>query len=249
MEKRAYDELKTMQDTYWWFIAKRKIICSLIEKYIKPNRSSKLRILDVGCGMGALLRQLSDYGDIYGMDCEEEAVNYCRTIYGERIRYGKLPKEIPFEEQSFDLVVLSDCLEHVDEDYESLKNIHGLLREEDSLLVLTVPALMSLWSYNDEFVHHKRRYDKQQLMDIVSESGYNIRMCSYYNFWLFPIVWIVRKIKNLFHIQQDDLNGRLPMFANKILTGIFASERWWLRKSAFPIGVSLILVAAKGDRV
>lgn len=249
MEKRAYAELKDLQDSHWWFTGKRKIIVSVIDKYVKSflkKPYSELRTLDIGCGMGGLIQDIKRTGaDCYGMDCEMEAVDYCQRNGMRNVFYGELPGDNPFGQDMFDIITLSDCLEHIEEDGLALQEIRKLMSADKAFLVLTVPALMSLWSYNDEFNHHKRRYKKKQLMDLVNNAGYQVRMCSYYNFYLFPIVWIIRVMKNLFHIRKDDLqNVKADGMLNCVLEKIFASERLWLRNHVFPIGVSLILVAS-----
>lgn len=251
MEQKAYLELQNVQNSYWWFVAKREIIMFLLREYKNRllNDAGTLNLCDMGCGMGVLLNDLSKYGDVYGMDCEPMAVKYCAESWGEsRILYGRLPDEVPFAPRTFDVIVSSDCLEHIDDDLSSLAQIRNLLRDRNSFIILTVPALMCLWSYNDVFVHHKRRYGKKQLIDIVEKSGFHTELCSYYNFWLFPVIWFIRKLKNIFKIQKDDLQDKATVnWINKILYKIFSSEKHWLLKKNFPIGVSLILVATKGE--
>ena len=59
MERQAYEELKELQNTHWWFVAKREIICSMVSKYSKKllHKSKKeIQILDAGCGMGVWLQ-------------------------------------------------------------------------------------------------------------------------------------------------------------------------------------------------
>lgn len=252
MDKLAFEELEQLQNTYWWFVAKREIICSLVGKYRKERIAKKKRdihILDAGCGMGVLLNGLSRYGNVCGMDVEEEAVLYCRTISGSgmTILKGKLPDEVPFPDRAFDIIVSADCLEHIEDDYAALVRMREMLKDEHSFLLLTVPALMCLWSYNDEFVHHYRRYHKRQLTSLLQRAGYQVEMCSYYNFWTLPAVWMIRKLKNLFHIKKDDLSyGTNDGWMNQILTRIFSSEkRRLLHNKTFPAGVSLCVVAVR----
>lgn len=252
MEREVYVELESIQDSHWWFIAKREIIMYLIEKYkllLLNDAKENLTLCDMGCGMGVLLNALSECGNVFGMDCELTAIEYCSKLWGERqILYGKLPDEIPFAPGSFDIMVLSDCLEHIDKDLSALIQTRKLLKNEKSFMVITVPALMCLWGYNDTVVHHRRRYTKKQLVKLVEQSGLHVEMCSYYNFWLFPIIWVVRKVKNILKIKKDDLSENIrSLWINKMLYRIFASEKACISKKGFPIGVSLIMIASKGD--
>lgn len=250
MDKKVYEELEQLQNKHWWFVSKKNIITALLDQYINLlNLNSKSKIiLDAGCGMGLMLNTLSNYGEVYGMDCEIDALKYCRQKWGDRhILQGMLPDNIPFPDKFADIIVLSDCLEHISDDCSSLIKLRNLLKGDNSFIVLTVPALMGLWSYNDVLVHHYRRYSKKQLEQVTRDAGFCIEMCSYYNFWLFPIIWIIRKLKNLFHIEKDDLKI-MPEdnWINKLLIKIFSSEKNWLTKRQLPIGVSLILIATKG---
>lgn len=249
MDKNAYKEFEALQNTHWWFVSKREIILSVFEKYRTElsSQGNGISILDIGCGMGFMLKPLSAYGEVYGMDCEEDAFQYCRKTWDEsHILLGELPDQIPFDDSSFDVILSSDCLEHVEQDLEALIKMRKLLKNEKSLIILTVPALMCLWSYNDIFVHHHRRYNKEGLIELFNQAGFQIQMCSYYNFWLFPPIWLVRKVKNIFQIQDDDLKPT-NNWTNKLLSKIFTSEKYWLKSHSFPYGVSLILVAVKGE--
>jgi len=254
MDKQAYEELKEFQNTNWWFVARREIICSIVGRYRKELlRKKDVSILDAGCGMGVLLQALSRYGSVKGMDVEQEAVDYCNFVTGKKtVLKGRLPDEVPYPDRSFDIIVSADCLEHIEDDFGALLAMRRMLKGDNSFMVLTVPAFMFLWGYNDEFVHHYRRYDRQQLASLVEKAGFHVQMCSYYNFWTFPFVFLVRRAKRLLHIKKDDLSWGGVIrnkHINKILTDIFASEkRRLLRKKGFPAGVSLILVADAGQK-
>lgn len=182
MDKKVYKELEELQNIHWWFVSKKNILTALLEQYInKLNLNSRSKvILDIGCGMGVMLDSLSQYGEVYGMDCEGDAVQYCRKKWGAKhILQGMLPDNIPFLNGFADVIILSDCLEHISDDRAALIKLHSLLKNNDSFIMLTVPALMSLWSYNDVFVHHYRRYNKKQLEQVIRNAGFHIEMCSY----------------------------------------------------------------------
>lgn len=113
-------------------------------------------------------------------------------------------------------------------------------------LIMTVPALMSLWSYNDELNHHFRRYDKHQLLEVLEGAGFTIKKCSFYNSFLFLPAFLVRKLKNLLHVQSSDIPDiDHETLVNRMLKAIFSSEKHVLRKHRFPVGVSLIVATDK----
>jgi SAM-dependent methyltransferase len=247
MEKRQYEELKEQQDTFWWFAGKREIVTDFAGFFAGLKKGADVKILDVGCGMGLMLERLSQYGTVFGMDTEESAVEYCTTMCTEQgiesnIYQGALPNEVPFEPNSFDFIFALDVIEHVENDCAALSVLNSLLKENGKL-ILTVPANMSLWSYNDELNHHFRRYDRQELIEKVIRAGFHIIKCSYYNSILYPSVWAVRHIKNAFHIHSSDVNS-VSCF-NAILRTLFISEKYRLRGKGFKHGVSLILACEK----
>lgn len=245
MDRVKYDKLKKTQNVYWWDVARRKIVLDIFESYCFHGKTGK--ILDVGCGMGLMLEKLSQYGEVFGMDFSPQAIEYCKEIWDEtHIMRGALPDKVPFEEEYFNTIVALDVIEHIDDDKESLYKLYSLLKGGGYLLI-TVPALMCLWSYNDVAAQHKRRYNKKAIEDLCNSTGFQIKMCSYFNFWLFPPIFAVRKLKKILKIQKDDRPKDVRnMFINKLFYRIFSSERRRLIKGkSFPFGVSLILVAQK----
>lgn len=175
MEKSQYDELKKMQMVHWWFKGKSHIVTKMYEKYcIQNHDNSRDKILDIGCGMGLTLESLGQYGEIYGSDIEDEAVEYCKSGFDyeyafTHIKTGYLPYNIPFDEK-FDTVVALDVIEHVEDDNAALAEMYKIINKEGHLL-LTVPALMCMWSGNDELNHHYRRYNRIELEKKIEAAG------------------------------------------------------------------------------
>ena len=245
MEKSQYAELKAQQSIHWWFVGKKEIVLDFARVHANLKEDCKNTILDVGCGMGLMIECLQKYGQVFGVDMEPDAVCYCNECmlsqgFNAKVLEGALPDRIPFPDQTFDYIFALDVLEHIREDNEALKKLFSLLRP-GGWLVLTVPALMSMWSYNDELNHHFRRYEKEELIFKTEQAGFQVEKCSYYNCFLFAPAWFVRKVKNIFRIRTSDVYGKAKKsFINSLLSTIFISEKYCLRKNSFPIGVSLI---------
>ena len=108
MLKRQYVNIYHHQDTHWWYKGMRSINESLFRKYLPKNKP--LKILDAGCGPGAALSYLSQFGDVIGVDISDEALKFAK-------KRGKVVKgdisDLPFKEETFDAVVAMDLLEHV----------------------------------------------------------------------------------------------------------------------------------------
>ena len=247
MEKSQYDELKKIQNTHWWFTGKHHIVMDMYETFCETNAQDK--IFDVGCGMGITLTALHQKGEVYGMDFESDAVEYCQMLFDqdyseEHIKVGSLPYNIPFQEE-FNTIVALDVLEHIEDDVAALSELFKHTKVGGNLL-LTVPALMSMWSGNDVLNHHYRRYEYEELKEKIEDAGYEIKKISYYNSYLFLPAYLVRKIKNILKITSSDANiNAKDSWINRLLGYIFRSETRKLKKGNFKIGVSLIVIAQK----
>jgi SAM-dependent methyltransferase len=154
---------------------------------------------------------------------------------------GYLPDGLPIENQSADMVVMLDVLEHIDDDLGALKAVSRKLKSGARLLV-TVPALPFLWSVHDQEHHHKRRYTAQTLRAVVEQSGLELEKISYFNTLLFPLIAGVRGLKAMTGNTQPDTGVPAP-WLNSILTTIFGLERFLVGRFPLPIGVSLMMVA------
>ncbi|HVU64025.1 MAG TPA: class I SAM-dependent methyltransferase, partial [Phycisphaerales bacterium] len=175
MDEALYRLHAEREETYWWWVAKNRIILSLIQRFASPERSEgsalpSRRALDIGCGAGGILARLSKPPfnlDAVGIDMSPIARDYCARR-GLRALDGSLPGNLPFKEPaSFDVIVMSEVIEHVKEDRESVAAAAALLRP-GGLLVCTVPAHMWLWSKHDDFNFHQRRYTRKQFGDLFA---------------------------------------------------------------------------------
>lgn len=243
MEKHLYKEHFELEKKHWWFISKNKIIMSFVRKNLP--RKSNPKILDAGCGPGPMLNDLSKLGSLSAMDYSQDAIEFCKTKNTCDLRQGSFPDNVPFEKNQFDLIVCLDVIEHIDDDRNSVKALHDLL-VNDGKMIITVPALMCLWSRWDDLNAHKRRYNIQNFKEVLSVNNFEIEKISYYNSFLFPIVFVVRWFNETFNKNSKSSDTDMPSpLANYILTKIFSFEEVVLRYSNFPIGVSLIAVVRK----
>ncbi len=113
-------------------------ILTTIKKTFKDN---KIKILDFGCGSGFYLYELKKrgYNDSLGIDFNEEVISAAKEVYG--INAEKLDLNyLLINNYKFDLILLNQVLEHVDEPLELLKNLHKLLNK-DGILFISVPNI------------------------------------------------------------------------------------------------------------
>ena len=231
------------EDHHWWFQGTRAVILDVAREALTPRGEKDIRILDVGCGTGATLRALSSFGEVHGVEPDPGAVAHCLARGLSTVVEGRA-EQLPFEDNSFDVVVALDVLEHLEDDRRAMLEMKRVLREGGTL-VLTVPAFPFLWSAHDEALHHLRRYRKTEILALLEVSGFRTEKCSYYNAFLFPIVAAVR-LSQRFRRSGAPVRSDVQMpnsAVNRVLQAVLSSERWVLRRSVFPVGVSLIALA------
>jgi SAM-dependent methyltransferase len=240
METRLYKQQAGLEDRHWWYAGRRAILETFLRRAIGTNPN--VAVTTIGCGTGAELEFLSQFGSVQGVDLSPEAVEYCRRR-GYEIRQASAT-DTGLPAQSADLVTAFDLLEHVDDDRAAIREFRRLLRPGGHCLV-TVPAIPSLWSPADDMLHHRRRYTPAQLQTRFEEAGFVIERLTFFNLLLFFPAVVVRRIKTaltpLVGYRYDIFETqRIP---NAILTRLFASERYWLASHDAPVGLSLLLLA------
>lgn len=250
MERPLYEEMFRMEGTHWWFVGRRRVIFTLLKRYLKRLRPTVQRplICDVGAGCGLNLVELPKEYDVTGMESSDDAIRFCGER-GGRVVKGELPSFIPFPPGSFDAVLLLDVLEHVERDREALSNVSEVLKDGGIVLV-TVPAYPWLWTKRDDFHGHKRRYTRSTLEKLVLGAELRIALLTYFNTLLFlPAAGarLVRKATRSDRYGPDLSLPKRPL--NRLLTSIFALERFILPYVALPFGLSLLCVAQKPPSV
>lgn len=243
MDDAVYTEMAAQERTFWWFAAKRRILTSLIGRYLvgPPDDGQQPKALDIGCGTGALLEDLARLGfEAVGCDNHPASFETCRRR-GLAVSTGTLPDDLPHSEPSFDVIVLSDVLEHVDEDRESVEAVTRLLRP-GGLLVCTVPAHPWLWTRWDDLHHHKRRYRHAEYRRLFAMPELTELLFSYYNSFLFPLMVGARIVSRWRQAYQEPNLTPPPAPLNTLLRTVFASERSLLGRIPLPLGGSLISV-------
>ncbi len=242
MDEVLYKTYQEVEAKHWWFVGRRKLILQLFKKYYGSD--NKAGILDVGCNGGFLVARLQAIGYIAaGCDISAEAINYGQSQGREGLRVCALPN-LPYADSQFDAVLCLDTLEHIQDDELAIKEINRILKR-GGLTIITAPAFMWLWGLQDEISHHFRRYTKSELLAKIQAAGFSIERVSYFNFFLFLPIYLVRQLSKIMPLPRRsdfDINNKL---VNYILQYIFLLEIWLLKSISYPVGVSLLAVAKK----
>ncbi len=247
MEQHTYGIMNDVEDKHWWFVGRRAILESFLERISTELRiaNDELRILDVGCGTGANLEMLAQFGGSEGVDVSDEALEFCRQK-GLKVHKG-LAEELPFADESFDLVTALDVVEHLDDDIAGLKEIRRVLKKDGKTLIF-VPAFMWLWGVQDDISNHRIRYTRREIVERLEKAGFTIERATYANLTFFLPILVGRVLMKLTGIKPESENNVNVSALNGFFGKIFSSEKHWLKRANFPFGVSIVIVAKKSDR-
>lgn len=243
MQAHTYAIMREVEDTHWWFVGRRRIIHSWVERIGRDIGKLRPRILDVGCGTGANLQMLSQFGVAEGVDVSTEALDFCRARGLARVRQGAA-ESLPYEDAQFDLVTGLDVVEHLDDDVVGLSEMRRVLRPGGRAL-LFVPAFMFLWGVQDDISHHRRRYTLPELKSKLREAGLTVERASYANLTFFAPILAGRLLMRATGLRPASENNINIGALNGLLGRLLGAESWWLKRMNFPFGVSIICEARR----
>jgi hypothetical protein len=138
---------------------------------------------------------------------------------------------------------LFDVLEHVEADIASLRTLSQLLKPGGKILI-TVPAYPWMWSSHDVELHHFRRYTRSSLRRTLNDAGLKPDKLTNFNTVLFPAAVAARAANSILRGSSPG-SGMPSARLNSVLTFLFSIEKYVMRVSGFPCGLSLLAVASK----
>jgi len=236
--------MHALEDWYWWFVARRAAAARFLQDYAPPERP--LRILDAGCGTGAMLDLYGRWPDteVTGIDLSPEALRFSRERGHSRLVGADLTR-LPFRSGTFDVVSALDVIEHVADDQAAVREINRVLRP-GGILVASVPAYQFLWGPHDEALHHHRRYHAKQFQKLLHAEGLRVAKQTHLLTALFPLAAAVRlATRGRKHQSHEAGLPKVPAFINRALIGFQAAELAVARRASLPFGLSLLAVARK----
>src|SRR5919206_966109 len=117
MQQHTYAIMYEVEGSHWWFAGRRRILESFVRTIVADLNleGRRPRILDVGCGTGANLEMLAQFGKAEGVDVSEDALAFCRARGLTAVQKGAA-ESLPYQDETFDLVTALDVVEHLDDD-------------------------------------------------------------------------------------------------------------------------------------
>ena len=230
-----------VEETHWWYSALHRLLVQALETYLPDWREK--RILDAGCGTGAILKRLGSPERNIGIDLAPEAISLWRERGLDNVIQGDICA-LPFEEASFDAVICSSVLYHewVPNIPRALHEFYRVLRP-GGLLLINVPAFAFLHSAHDDAVMTARRFKKKEIKDLLQSENFEICRLTYWTTFLFPLAVAARTLGG--SKMGRDFETAEMSFAQRVLAKIMRMELSLLKRFSFPFGVALFALARK----
>jgi SAM-dependent methyltransferase len=181
------DELRRsalLEQTHWWYAGRRALVRRLLRK-VPAGRA-----VDVGPGPGGNASVLRDLGwHVTAVEYTAVGAQLCRArgldvVQGDGTR-------LPIGDRSVDLVMSTDVWEHIEDHEAAAAESFRVLRPGGRLLV-AVPAGMEMWSGHDVALGHVRRYERQELLDLVQRHGFVVDDIASWNVLMRPVARLRR---------------------------------------------------------
>jgi len=245
MNPEEYQNLARVETIHWFYAGKREIVRHWINQFHRLQPGDLL--VDCGAGTGIFAEEMSRSCKVLALDDFEESLELLKKRLGEDSARKASCTALPLADNSVDVLTALDVIEHVEDDRGAVREFLRVLRP-GGIAVITIPALMALWSDWDVTLRHFRRYSKESLLQVIPP-GFEILHVNYINVAVLPIVFGVRKwraVKGRMGIKTNSRSeDKIPALW---LNGFLG---WTFVKSAcqnavrFPAGVGLIIVLRK----
>lgn len=183
-------------------LASRNDAVAQVKKFNPPAQAV---IMEIGCSSGFLIRDLAKAFPealIVGADVVKEPLyRLAKTFPGiPLIRFDLL--QCPLPDESVDVLVMLNVLEHIEDDVGALQKAFNLLKPGGALII-EVPAGPYLYDSYDAELQHFRRYAASELQHKLIQTGFKVCRKSHLGFVLFPAFAAVKLLNKWFPSRKN----------------------------------------------
>ena len=246
MRDKDFEFLYNLEERFWWFVAMRGITDAIVGEELARG---KFRILDAGCGTGYNVFHYEQRGHtVFALDVAPEAIAGVRLRGLRKICQASVT-EIPYQSAAFDFVFSFDVIGQVpiEGGENAIREMYRVLKP-GGFLFIRVAAFEWLRSSHDSELHTIHRYSRSELRGKLRAAGFEIRLATYANAFLFPVV-VARRFLKRFGIGQGTDVKPLPagiQWLDPIFRRVLESEARVLSSGGrLPLGLSVICYARK----
>jgi SAM-dependent methyltransferase len=240
-DPKLFAELSELEAGYFWFVARNELIIGLVDKFFPDAR----RFLEIGCGTGAVLRDLvttRKWERLVGSELQLAGLAHARERLSSNAEFVQMDaRDIPAA-GVFDITGAFDVIEHIADDEAVLRGLRSATRTGGGAII-TAPQHPWLWSQFDDDAHHERRYRRGELEAKLLRNGFEVLFSSSFTALLLPLMTASRLRGRKQH--NDDIfhEFRLNPYVNRLFTSILRAEIWMtLAGLRWPAGGSRIVV-------
>jgi SAM-dependent methyltransferase len=231
---------------HFWMKWRFEVVQRAFQKFLRfPPVDQKY--LEIGCGHGQFIEQFEFKNGVPvdGCDLNLFALEKINAVMGDVFVYDIFKGDQKMVNK-YDVIFLLDVVEHIDDDVAFLKAASQHLKGEGTLII-SVPALSSLFSKYDVQAGHKRRYDTNSVRRLLIDSGITPVYIGYWGFLLLPVALVRKYYLKLFPQEKVINKGFVPpsKFV-KWLLGLTMAVELKILKAPF-LGTSVIAVGKRTD--
>jgi SAM-dependent methyltransferase len=251
--------LRVMQRDHFWYRGRHRFLLHAVHRHVRGPRPP--RVIDLGGGCGGWItfldqRKRFPTSELALADSSQDALQFAAGLVPRAVRRYQIDLLNLQWADRWDVAFLLDVLEHIADQETALEEIHRAL-SPGGLLFVTVPAFDLFWTWNDDMVHHQRRYRRSDFARLASHAGFDLVDSRYFMFFLSPLLLASRRIASLRLDRLTELERRQflekmhrvpPLPINEALAAIFACETPAGHLVRFPFGSSLLAVLTKASR-
>jgi SAM-dependent methyltransferase len=235
--------------SHFWFRGFRAFMRPEVARAVEGRRAPV--IVDCGCGTGANLSWLREYGDAYGFDLTWNGLSLGKRMGRTRIAQASIGA-IPFRSAIADLATSFDVFQCLPApvEHDAIRAMWRILKPGGHL-VMNVAALDVLRGRHSALSQEVRRYTPATLRALVAGAGFRIERLTFVHAALFPLLLPVRVLQRWSTSGGDEVEpGEYeitvpPAPINGALTAVLRAEAAALRITNMPIGSSLMVHAVK----
>jgi SAM-dependent methyltransferase len=226
-------------ERHWWWRSRSELIVATLRR-LRPE-SGWERILDVGCGDALFFDRLAEFGYVEGVEPSAELVSPSNP-YRERVFV--CPFDAEFRPgKTYSLILMLDVLEHLQDPVGALRHALDLLAP-GGLVIVTVPAFLSLWTNHDVLNHHLTRYTKSTFREVARGAGLRLLEERYFYHWTCPVKLAERAVELV--LKPEPALPKIPVgWVNEALYRLCLLEQKSLSWLGIPFGSSLMVVGGK----
>ena len=242
MDPGHLDELIELEDSYWWHVAKRRLVSDLLQTHFPPPGI----LVEGGIGSSRNLVEFQALGyEVHGFDIMPASVQHARERGLRHVAEHNLTEPWPLQKDSVKVAVLLDVLEHVFDPVQVLQHINRVLEPSGGVIV-TVPAYPWLFGDWDKSLGHFRRYTSVALREHARVAGLRVEWLSHWNsFSLLPAMAVRGYQRCIPRRQRKPEFPRVAPWMNRMLGTMATCERHLLGRGTSPVGLSLVGVLRK----